>query len=431
MVAIRWHLTGRVKGLQVGLRNISIADSPLSDRNATATVNMSKKTAPTDQKPDTILVHAGRHPDEFHGFVNPPVVHASTVLFPDTAHMAPGAQKYNYARRGNPTTDALEEALTALEGAAGTKLATSGLNAVSIACLSCLKAGDHFLVADTVYGPTRHFCDTVLPRYGISVEYFRPDLGAGIRSLFKPNTAAIYTEAPGSLTFEMQDIPAIVAAAKEIGAFVLMDNTWATPLYFKPIAHGVDLSIQAGTKYIVGHSDVTIGTIAASERALPGLIELHGAMGVHIAPDDVYLALRGLRTMSVRLERHYRTTLTVIDWLSSQQKVAAIRYPALRQDPGHALWSRDFSGASGLFAFDFSSDVTKGQASAFLDGLRLFGLGYSWGGFESLAIPVKLAGIRSAGTPLPGGESIRLNIGLEDPEDLIADLARGFAAMDA
>ncbi|NBN62424.1 cystathionine beta-lyase [Microvirga tunisiensis] len=390
---------------------------------------MSKKTPPTAQKPDTILVHAGRHPEDFHGFVNPPVVHASTVLFPDTAHMAPGAQKYNYARRGNPTTDALEEALMALEGAAGVKLATSGLNAVSLACLSCLKTGDHFLVADTVYGPTRHFCDTVLPRYGITVEYYRPDLGGAIRSLFRPNTAAVFTEAPGSLTFEMQDIPAIAAAAKETGAFVLMDNTWATPLYFKPIAHGVDLSIQAGTKYIVGHSDVTIGTIAASARALPGLLELHGAMGVHIAPDDVYLALRGLRTMGIRLERHQQTTLAIADWLAQHPKIARIRYPAWKDDPGHAIWARDFSGASGLFGFDFTPNVSKAEASAFLDALRLFGLGYSWGGFESLAIPVKLAGVRSAGTPLPEGESVRLNIGLEDPADLIEDLSRGFAAI--
>ncbi|WP_430512503.1 cystathionine beta-lyase [Pannonibacter phragmitetus] len=385
--------------------------------------------AEIDQKLDTALVHAGRHSDDFHGFVNPPVVHASTVLFPSVEAMAPGAQKYSYGRRSTPTTEALEEAIAAIEGAAGAKLATSGLNAISLACLSCLKAGDHFLVADTVYGPTRHFCDTVLPRYGIEVEYFEPWTTDGIRKRFKVNTKAVFLEAPGSLTFEMQDVPAIAAAAREMGAFVLMDNTWATPVFFQPLAHGVDLSIQAGTKYIVGHSDVMIGTVAASARAWPGLLEMHGNLGLHVGPDDVYLALRGLRTMSVRLERHMRNALEVANWLAEQSCVAAIRYPALPQDPGHALWKRDFKGACGLFAFDFTPEVTEQQAITFLNALKLFGLGYSWGGFESLAIPVKLKGLRTAGTPVPLSQSVRLHIGLEDTRDVIADLAQAMAAM--
>ena len=387
--------------------------------------------AEIDQKLDTVLVHAGRHPDDFHGFVNPPVVHASTVLFPNVEAMAPGAQKYSYGRRGTPTTEALEEAIAAIEGAAGAKLATSGLNAISLACLSCLKAGDHFLVADTVYGPTRHFCDAILPRYGIEVEYFEPWAGEGIKKRFKANTKAVFLEAPGSLTFEMQDVPAIATAAREIDAFVLMDNTWATPVFFQPLAHGVDLSIQAGTKYIVGHSDVMIGTVAASARAWPGLLNMHGNLGLHVGPDDVYLALRGLRTMSVRLERHMRNALDVANWLAEQSCVAAIRYPALPQDPGHALWKRDFKGACGLFAFDFTPDVTEKQAVTFLNALKLFGLGYSWGGFESLAIPVKLKGLRTAGTPVPLSQSVRLHIGLEDTRDLIADLAQAMAAMKA
>ncbi|MBO6755395.1 MAG: cystathionine beta-lyase [Roseibium sp.] len=375
---------------------------------------------------DTQLAHLGRDPAGFHGFVNPPVVHASTVLFPDVETMASGGQKYVYGRRGTPTTEALETALTELEGAAGTRLANSGLNAVALACLSCLNAGDHILIPDTAYGPTRHFAQTVLPKFNIEAEYYAPTLNAEISGLFKPNTRAVFTEAPGSLTFEMQDIPAIAKAAHAIDATVLMDNTWASPLYCQPIALGVDLSIQAGTKYIVGHSDVMLGTISASERAWPALDHLYGAMGAHVAPDDVYLALRGLRTLSVRLERHMSNTLDVIDWLKDQAHVGAIRYPALETDPGHDLWKRDFSGSSGLFGFDFAPGTAPEQASAFFNALSLFGLGYSWGGFESLAIPVRLKGVRTVTEPDPDVRSARLHIGLEDPEDLIKDLGQAF-----
>lgn len=375
-------------------------------------------------KTDTKLAHAGRDPASFHGFVNPPVVHASTVLFPDVETMRPGGQKYTYARRGNPTTDSLEEAIKELEGAEGVLLANSGLNAVSLAVLSCVKSGDHILITDTAYHPTRHFADTVLPKFGVEVDYYDPALGADIAALFKPNTTAVFTEAPGSLTFEMQDIPAITQAAHAEGALVLMDNTWATPLFCQPLALGVDLSIQAGTKYIVGHSDAMLGTIAASERAWEGLHELHGAMGCHVAPDDVYLGLRGLRTLSVRLERHQRNTLDVLAWLKDQPVVAQIRYPGLDTDPGHAIWKRDFSGASGLCAFDFVAGTTRDQSNTFLNALKIFGLGYSWGGFESLAIPAKLKGSRSV-TPVDESRcSIRLHIGLEDPEDLINDLSQ-------
>lgn len=385
---------------------------------------MTEKTPRTAHKIDTTVAHAGRSPREFYGFVNPPVVHASTVLFPDTETMATGGQKYHYARRGNPTTDALEQAMTEIEGAAGTKLANSGLNAISLACLSCLNSGDHMLIPDTAYGPTRRFATTVLPKFGIEVDYYDPSLGADIRSLFKDNTTAVFTEAPGSLTFEMQDIPAIAEAAHSIGATVLMDNTWASPIYCQPIALGVDLSIQAGTKYIVGHSDAMLGTIAASEKAWPALDGLCGDIGVHVAPDDVYLGLRGLRTLSVRLERHMKNALEVTAWLQTRPEITRIHYPALESDPGHALWKRDFSGASGLFAFDFKAGTTDAQRSAFLDALTLFGLGYSWGGFESLAIPVKLAGMRTATHPDPDVKSVRVHIGLEDPEDLIKDLGQ-------
>lgn len=389
---------------------------------------MLKKNSTKSLKTDTLITHAGRHPRDFHGFVNPPVVHASTVLFPNTAAMNSGDALYKYGRRGTPTTNALEEAVADLEGATGAKLANSGLNAIALACLSCLKAGDHFLIVDTAYGPTRHFADTVLPGFGIDVEYYDPALGGAITTLFRDNTAAVFTEAPGSLSFEMQDIRATADAAKSIDATVLMDNTWASPLYCKPLELGVDLSIQAGTKYIVGHSDVMIGTVAASASHFDRLLATHGAMGIHVGPEDVYLALRGLRTLSVRLERHWQNALAVSKWLSSRPEVANIHYPALETDPGHDLWKRDFAGASGLFAFDLAATVSKEQMHAILDGLSLFGLGYSWGGFESLAIPVNLGGMRTATKVDDNQCSIRLHIGLEDPEDLIADLG---SAMDA
>ena len=388
---------------------------------------MSNFTNKPTLKPDTKLTHAGRDSASFHGFVNPPVVHASTVLYPDVETMVPGGQKYSYARRGNPTTDSLEDALKELEGAAGVKLANSGLNAVALAILSCVKLGDHILISDTAYQPTRHFADTVLPKFGVTTEYYDPLLGADVKSLFREQTTAVFTEAPGSLTFEMQDIPAIAAVAHEIGATVLMDNTWATPLFCQPLSLGVDLSIQAGTKYIVGHSDAMLGTIAASEKAWKGLHDLHGAIGSHVAPDDVYLGLRGLRTLSVRLERHQRNTIAVLDWLKDQSQIGAIRYPALATDPGHELWQRDFTGSSGLCAFDFVDGTTKEQANAFLNALTLFGLGYSWGGFESLAIPAKLKGMRTATSYDETRCSVRLHIGLEDPEDLVRDIDQALA----
>lgn len=336
--------------------------------------------------------------------------------------MASGGQTYTYARRGNPTTDSLEGALAEIEGAKGVKLANSGLNAVALAILSCVKSGDHILINDTAYHPTRHFADTVLSRCGVSVDYYDPALAGEIKSLFRPETKAVFTEAPGSLTFEMQDIPAISDAAHAAGALVLMDNTWASPLHCQPIALGVDLSIQAGTKYIVGHSDVMLGTIAASERAWASLDAVHGAMGSHVGPDDVYLGLRGLRTLSVRLERHQKNTLAVLNWLKDQPQISRLRYPALESDPGHAIWKRDFSGASGLCGFDFTDGTSAAQASKFLNSLCLFGLGYSWGGFESLAIPVKLKGARSVLRPDDNLQSVRLHIGLEDPQDLITDM---------
>ncbi len=374
----------------------------------------------------TRLAHIGNDPREFFGFVNPPVVHASTVLFPDAATMAARNQKYTYGTRGTPTTDALSSAIDTLEGSAGTILVPSGLAAVTIPLLAFLSAGDHVLIVDSVYHPTRNFADTMLKRLGVEVDYYDPLVGAGITALMKPNTKVVFTESPGSNTFEMQDIPAIAREAKVRGAVVMMDNTWATPLYFRPLEHGVDISIHAATKYPAGHSDVLLGTVSANEACWKRLQETHFTMGCCAAPDDVYQVLRGLRTMGVRLERHEENALDVARWLERQQGVARVLHPGLESFPGHDIWKRDFSGASGIFSIVLSGGGER-EAHAFLDALEIFGLGYSWGGYESLAVHVFL-GDRTVAKGDYQGPVIRLQIGLENPEDIKADLARGLAA---
>ena len=374
----------------------------------------------------TRLAHIGNDPREFFGFVNPPVVHASTVLFPDAATMAARNQKYTYGTRGTPTTDALCSAIDALEGSAGTILVPSGLAAVTIPLLAFLSAGDHVLIVDSVYHPTRNFADTMLKRLGVEVEYYDPLVGAGISTLMKPNTKVVFTESPGSNTFEMQDIPAIAREAKAHGAVVMMDNTWATPLYFRPLEHGVDISIHAATKYPAGHSDVLLGTVSANEACWKRLQETHFTMGCCAAPDDVYQVMRGLRTMGVRLERHQENALDVARWLENETGVARVLHPGLESFPGHDIWKRDFSGASGIFSIVLAGGGER-EAHAFLDALEIFGLGYSWGGYESLAVHVFL-GDRTVAKGDYKGPVIRLQIGLENPEDIKADLARGLAA---
>ncbi|TKT81389.1 cystathionine beta-lyase [Aquamicrobium sp. LC103] len=374
----------------------------------------------------TRLAHGGNDPRDFHGFVNPPVVHASTVLFPDAATMAARNQKYTYGTRGTPTSDALAAAIDDLEGSAGTIIVPSGLAAVTIPLLAFLSAGDHVLIVDSVYHPTRNFADTMLARLGVEVQYYEPTIGAGISGLMKPNTKVVFTESPGSNTFEMQDIPAVARAAREGGAVVMMDNTWATPVYFRPLEHGVDISIHAATKYPAGHSDVLLGTVSANERSWKKLHETHITMGCCAAPDDVYQVLRGLRTMGVRLERHEKNALEIARWLERQEGVARVLHPALESFPGHELWKRDFGGSSGIFSFVLKGGGEK-EAHAFLDALEIFGLGYSWGGYESLAVNVFL-GDRTVAKGDYEGPIIRLQIGLENPEDIIADIARGLAA---
>ena len=383
-------------------------------------------------KAATRLVSGGRHPFAHHGFVNPPVYHASTVLYPTAEDFLAHRGRYQYGRRGTPTSEALADALAGLEGdqCAGFALLPSGLAAASFALLSVLKAGDHVLVTDSVYLPTRNFCDRVLTRFGITTSYYDPLIGGQIASLIEPATRAIYVESPGSLSFDMQDVPAIAAAAHAAGAVVLMDNTWASPLYFRALDKGVDLSIQSGTKYIGGHSDVMLGTISANRATWPRLRETVETLGLCVGPDDMYLGLRGLRTMGVRLAQHYASGLKVARWLADRPEVARVLHPGLESHPGHAIWQRDYSGACGLFSIVLRP-APDSAVRAFLNQLTLFGIGASWGGFESLAIPFDCTSMRSATPWAPGGPTVRFHIGLEDVDDLIDDLTRGFSAFAA
>jgi len=372
----------------------------------------------------TRLAHGGRDDALCGPFVNPPVVHASTVLFDSVDAMRPGGQRYSYGRRGTPTTEALEMAMSELEGAAGTVLCPSGLGAISTALLALLSSGDHLLMADNVYDPSRHVATTVLARLGVETTFFDPRIGGGIAALIRPNTRVVYVESPGSLTFEIADIPAIAAAAHAAGALVVTDNTWATPYYCPTLALGADVTLLAATKYIGGHSDIMLGTISATEAVFGRIHDAHGALGLCVGPDDIYLGLRGLRTLGVRLAHHQRSGLAVARHLEGRAEVARVLHPALSGHPDHALWKRDMSGASGLFGVVLDG-WSREKTSAFLEALELFSLGYSWGGFESLAIPTHMH--RTATTWAAEGPLIRLHVGLEDTEDLVADLDAAFA----
>lgn len=397
---------------------------------------MNKKSAGDAARPprkaNTRLATGGREPFAHHGYVNTPVYHASTLLYPTAEDYLAHRSRYQYGRRGTPTSEALEGALQELEGeaCAGVALLPSGLAAISAALLSVLRAGDHLLMTDSAYAPTRVFCDRVLVRYGITTTYYDPLVGKGIAALIQLNTRAVFVESPGSLSFEMQDIPAIAAAAHARGAVVLMDNTWATPIYFNALEKGVDLSIQSGTKYIGGHSDLMFGAVSANKETCRQLKDTVFTMGLCVGPDDMYLALRGLRTMGVRLASHSAAGLKVARWLEQRPEVLRVLHPALERDPGHAIWMRDFSGACGLFSVVFKP-VPQESVNAFLDKLTLFGIGASWGGYESLAIPFDCTTIRTATRWQPGGPTVRFHIGLEDVSDLIADLDHALAALAA
>jgi cystathionine beta-lyase len=385
---------------------------------------------PPPQQAATRLVTAGRDPAAQKGFVNPAVFHGSTVLYPTAEDLHAHRAEYTYGRHGSPTTRALQDVLMALEGpqCAGVGIAPSGLAAISTTLLAVTKAGDHLLVCDNVYRPSRNFCNRVLTRYGVETTYFDPQIGADIGKLFKPNTRAVLIEAPGSQSFEMPDIPAIADVAHARGALVIDDNTWATALYHRSLELGVDISMQAATKYIGGHSDIMFGTIAANAKAWPLITETIRLLGVCAGPDDVFLALRGTRTLGVRLAQHHRSGLEMARWLESRPEVARVLHPALESHPGHAIWKRDFTGASGLFSIVLKP-YSQQAVDALLNTVTLFGMGFSWGGFESLMIPFDCDSYRTATKWAPGGPTLRLHIGLENVDDLKADLERGFAAL--
>jgi len=382
-------------------------------------------------KPETRLVHTGRNPREHQGTVNPPIHRASTIVYPTVEEFEQRIQrKYgkvpSYGISGMPITFALADALAELSGGARAIVTSSGLSAITQALAAFLRQGDHVLVPDSVYGPTRNFCTATLGRFGVETTFYDPTAtGAAVASLLRPSTRVVYAESPGSLTFEIQDVPAIAAAAHEHGATVFFDNTWGTPLHFRAFDHGVDVEIQAGTKYLAGHSDVMIGVIAARTEALyRRLRDGIGEFGDCVAPDLCYETLRGMRTLAVRLKRHEQSALAVARWLAGRPEVARVLHPGLPDHPGHALWRRDFAGSSSLFSIVLRTE-SRGAVAAMLEGLTLFGLGASFGGFESLILPANLKETRTVRPWTEPGTLVRLHIGLEAPEDLIADLETG------
>ena len=378
----------------------------------------------------SLVTHGGRDPFAAHGFVNTPVYRGSTVLFPSLEKLLTYDQRYTYGRNTTPTTDALCEAIRLLEGGEYTVLATSGLHAVTTAIMSFVEAGDEILMTDSVYFPTRRFCDQVLSRIGVKTVYYDPLVGDRIGELINDKTRLVFTECPGSQSFEMQDIPAIAAAARKRGVWVLLDNTWATPLYFRAFEHGVDVSIQSATKYIVGHADALLGSVTCNARATPQVKRTSIALGNATGSEETFLGLRGLRTLEVRLQRHQQSGLEIACWLAQRPEVAEVLHPALPGAPGYEIWRRDFLGATGLFSI-ILKPVSNEALAAMLDHLKYFGMGYSWGGYESLIVPFDCSSYRTATTWSSAGPALRLHIGLEDVADLKADLAAGFERMRA
>ncbi len=386
---------------------------------------------------ETRLAHGGKTAIGGHDFVNPPIVRGSTVLHASVADMKERSRRYrndeagpvNYGLYGTPTHHALFELLSELEGGYRSWAVPTGLAACTIAMMACVRAGDHVLVSDATYGPTRRFCTDMLPRYGVQCSFYSPVAGRELEAHFRPNTRVLWLESPGSLTFEMQDVPLLAALARSRGVTTVIDNTWATPLYFQPIRCGADVSLHAATKYICGHSDMLMGTITCSESAWPKMRETLFNFGVAVSPDEAYVALRGLRSLAARLRQHRATAERLIGWLVAQPEVERVLYPALPGDPGHELWKRDMSGATGLFGIVLRPSVGVARLNAMIDAVQLFGRGYSWGGYESLMIPVYPE--RSV-SPCPyEGRLFRISAGLENSDDLIDDLAHGFAALRA
>ena len=397
---------------------------------------MKNDDRPRNYRKDTLLTHLGRNPEAQHGAINPPVYHASTILSKNMAEWENRRDPrlhfgvVRYGLSGTPTTFALEELLAKIEGGYRAAIVSSGLAAITAPLQGCLSQGDHLLMVDSCYGPARNFCERVLTRMGVETTYYDPLIGEGIAGLMRPNTKVVYCESPGSLSFEVQDIPAIAEVAHKHGATVMMDNTWATPYLFRSFEHGVDVSIHAATKYIGGHSDAMLGAIITNEASWLPVRSMVADLGHCAGPDDIFFGLRGMRTLSVRLERHQKNALEVAHWLQTRPEVSRVLYPALEEDPGHALWKRDFLGASGLFGVVLKA-VPKEAVAAFIDSLDLFGIGASWGGYESLIQPAFPERGRTATRWQAEGPLVRIHIGLEDPQDLIADLAQGLDKLRA
>ena len=388
-------------------------------------------------RPETLLTHGGKAAIAGHDFINPPIVRGSTVLHTSVADMKERSRRYrtdetgtvNYGLYGTPTHHALFELLTALEGGYRSWAVPSGLTSCTVVLLAFLRAGDHVLVPDSVYGPTRRFCIDILPRYGVQASFYAPGTGPELEAQFRTNTKLLWLESPGSLTFEMQDVPLLAELARKRGVITAIDNTWATPLYFQPIKCGVDVSVHAATKYICGHSDMLMGTITCTQQAWAPLRQMVFGMGLIVSPEDAYVALRGLRSLAVRLRQHRATAERLIEWMLAQPEVERILYPALESDPGYRLWKRDMSGATGLFGIVLKEGAGGGRLNALVDAVQTFGRGYSWGGYESLLVPVYPE--RSVEPFAAEGRLFRISAGLEDPNDLIDDLERGFTALRA
>lgn len=382
-------------------------------------------------KEETRLVTAGRRPNEHNGAVNPPVQRASTFLFPDLETMRSGEAPFGYGRAGTVTHRCFEEGVRDLEGGFETRLAPSGLAALTSGILAFCQAGDHILVTDSAYDPVRAFCNRFLARFGVETEYYDPLIGADIAGLFRPNTKVVLAETPGSLTFEMQDVPAIAKATKAAGVRLLVDNTYGAGVLFKPLAVGADLSIQSATKYIIGHADAMAGVLTSGDAETAAAVRAAlRQLGSFVSPDEAYAGQRGLRSLHTRLRQHEASALVVATWLQGRDEVAEMLHPALPETPGHDIWRRDFSGSNGLFSIVLKP-ASDAAVTAMLNGFELFGMGYSWGGFESLIIPARPDAFRSATQWRRDGPLLRLHIGLENPEDLIADLKLGFDRLNA
>jgi cystathionine beta-lyase len=383
-------------------------------------------------KLNTKLVHAGRKPEEYYGIVNPPLVKASTILYPSLeAYQDPGT-RYRYGRMGTPLSNAFEESMAELEGGVRAISSGSGLSSITPALLSFLKAGDHLLMVDNVYGPVRDFCNHMLKRFGVDVEFYDPCIGAGIEALVRPNTAVIYMESPGSGTFEVQDVPAICAVAKKKGIITIVDNTWAAGLLFRPLEHGADIVIQSATKYVGGHADVNLGVIViGKEEHFKPVRQTTWDMGICASGDDLYGGLRGLRSMSLRMKKAGEQGMEMALWLQKRPEIERVLYPALPEHPTHAIWKRDFSGANGLMSIVLKEEYGAEAVSRFVNALTLFPIGSSWGGYESLLQPQYPQKFRAKPSWDGKGAVLRLQIGLEDAEDLKADLDQALARLKA